>query len=576
MPTLNRLLVDYDLDLLQIIAGQWDVDLHISDRIAAAEKLSHVMTTPEAVSATWSRLGDDLQAALFDLLVNGGRLPFSHFVRRYGEIRPMGPARREREKPWLNPASITESLYYRGLIARGFEATPTGVREQILIPDDLIPLLPRPEPGSVPVTPGYAVAPPRRLEDGFDTAPDDLATMLAYLMLRPTDARTWLTREPVPTIDPYLRRASTPAYRALLVHLAYDLGLIYDEELMGHSVTHVNRDAAAPWLRAPRLHQLRSLAETWAASIGWNDLAYTPGLDADEWPNDPRLARQAVLAALRHVPAGIWWSLEGVIEYIKENNPDFQRPGGDYAAWYLRDTYTEEILHGFQYWDYIEGGVISFILEGPLHWLGAVRAGHGAFVVRRLGAGLLGSGEWPSDADPSARIRVDEQGVITIPVTLSRYDRLQVARFTSWIRVPPPSPYFIDRPNRDEGYYEYRLTPQSIERVTREGITLAGHIIPFLQRLSGDRIPPNVLRMLEAWQSDPGEVVVEDVVIVTARNLSVYERMRKHRQIGPLLGRQVGPRSYAVRRSDLLALLTALRQMGILPLFEGYKKDDRP
>jgi hypothetical protein len=573
MLTLARVLVDYDFDLLQAIAAQWDIDLTSSDRGLAAEELAAAMLDPEATRSTWERLGEEGQEALGVLLANDGRLPFAHFARRYGEIRPMGPARRERERPWAAPISITELLFYRGLIVRAFEQSAAGAQEYVVIPTDLAAGLPQPEPTTAIRAPGHPVAPPRHLPGGKYAAPDDLATLLAYLLIREENARTWLTTSPAEVIDRYLRRP-LPACRAMLTTLAYDQGLIEDLEVLTHTTTQVNKDIARPWLEAPYLHQLRSLAETWLESITWNDLAFTPGLDADEWPNDPRLARQVVLDALQRVPAGLWWSLHGLIEHIKQHSPDFQRPGGDYAAWYLRDAVSGEILHGFQYWDYIEGEQLRFIIGGPLSWLGLVQVGQGAFMVTELGQALLGQTGWPSAPDRDTRIWIDQQGVISVPVQMSRYERAQIARFTAWLD-PPPLRAADPQADDTDAAYRYRLTPQAIARVADEGFNL-GRIITFLQRLSGNNVPPNVLKMLQSWGENPAEVVVEDAVIIRAKDLGVYERLVKNQRVSRWFVRQVGPNSYTVRREDLPALLNALREMGILPYFEGYKKDDWP
>ncbi len=575
MPTLARALVDYDLDLLQIIAAQWDVDLVAQERTAAAEELAAAMGRPEAVETTWARLSTHEQAALYDLINRQGRIPTTHFVRRYGELRAMGPARREREKPWLSPASITEALYYRGLIVRAFEQTLTGAQEHLVVPSDLLALLPQPDPSALATPPGYPVAPPRRVEGGQGAAVDDAATLLAYLLLRQTSPDEWLATGPVPRIDRHLRRP-IPGYRVMLVSLLRDLGMIADETFLTSVRMIVNKDIARPWLEAPRLHQLRSLAEAWLESPSWNELAWTPGLAADRWPNDPRLARRAVLEALREVPPEIWWSLDGLIDHIKQVNPDFQRPGGDYAAWYLRDLDTDEILHGFQYWDLIEGTLIRFIVEGPMRWLGLVRLAPGGFLLTPLCLALIGREDWPSAPDPEARITIDEQGVISVPAQLGRYERLQISRFTAWME-PPPIPDTSRRTRADEGgLYLYRLTPQALERVAAEGITLPTHIMPFLQRLSGRTLPANVARMLEAWHARPGEVVVQDAVIITARDLGVYERLRSNPRISRWMRQQVGPHANAVRREDMPALLNALREMGVLPLFEDHEKDDWP
>jgi hypothetical protein len=571
MQTLARALVDYDLDLIQIVASQWDIDLAATDRAAAADELAAEIVNAKPVEATWQRLSDEQQKAIYDLILHDGRIPYNHFIRRYGEPRPMGPSRREREKPWLSPENVTEALYYRGLIVRAFDHTLSGAMEYITIPTDIKDLLPKPPQDFAPLAPGYAVAPPRRLSLDHLLAPDDTATLIAYLRLRKTNARDWLVGSPVEVIDRHLRRG-TPAYRAMLTALMYELSLIEDDELLGHITTNVNRDTSRPWLEAPRSHQMRSLAETWINSTLWNELAFTHGIEADHWPNDPRIARQAILETLKTVPAEIWWNTDSLVEYIKQNNPDFQRPGGDYGGWYLRDSDTGEIMHGFQYWDNIEGALIRFILEGPMNWLGLTRTGSGAFLLTPTARALLGLGEWPDQPDPPVKVRIDEQGVISVPVEISRYDRIQIARFAAWISAPPAR----EGKEVDDGVYQYRLTPQAIGRVADEGIQLMQHIVPFLQKSSGQGVPQNVLKMLEAWHMSPSEVVIEDIVIIRARDLNVYERLRRTERANKWLGQQVGPQAHAVKREDYPALLNALRQMGILPLFEGHEKDDWP
>ena len=121
MPTLARALVEYDSDLLQVIARQWDIEVSATDRVTVSEVLADAIVQPEAVEAMWPRLADEDRQALNALQARDGRIPFTHFERQYGEIRPMGPARRERERPWLNPIGVAEKLYYRGLIVRLFD-----------------------------------------------------------------------------------------------------------------------------------------------------------------------------------------------------------------------------------------------------------------------------------------------------------------------------------------------------------------------------------------------------------------------------------------------------------------------
>jgi hypothetical protein len=568
MLSLARTLIDYEADLLAAIAELWDIDLSSSEQIAMADELARAMTEPGILDDVLLLLSDDDLEAIHALQAQDGRMPLSHFVRLYGEIRPMGPARRARERPWREPISITEKLFYYGLVARAFDQALAGAQEYIYIPEDLLALLPPVAPEAARKPPGYPVSPPRRLKGGRDIAPDDLATLLAFLRIHPTDARPWLYPDPQPRIDQHMRRPDDPAYRTLLTHLAYALGLIEDEAGAGLVATDIVADTARPWLEAPRWHQLRSLAEAWRELTTWNDLAHTPGLEAETWPNDPLASREAILGALALVPVEIWWSLDAFIAFVKEEMPDFQRPGGDYSAWYIHDAYTGEVLHGLQYWDYIEGALIRFVIEGPMSWLGLTEAARGAFRLTRLGLALLGREEWPSEQDPETRITVDPRGLISIPATASRYQRYQIARFSSWLPAPPPNV------GEDEGKYLYQLTARALERARDQGLRLQQHIIPFLQRLSAHSLSNNVMAMLEEWEELPDQVVVHDAVVLEAKDLGIDERIKANAQIRQWLGRQLGPHTYMVARRHLPSLLNALREMGIMPRIRGVGDEE--
>ncbi len=41
-------------------------------------------------------------------------------------------AKRDREKPHLNPATVAETLYYRGLLAMAFDQGKAGVQQFVL------------------------------------------------------------------------------------------------------------------------------------------------------------------------------------------------------------------------------------------------------------------------------------------------------------------------------------------------------------------------------------------------------------------------------------------------------------
>ena len=88
-----------------------------------------------------------------------------------------------------------------------------------------------------------------------------------------------------------------------------------------------------------------------------------------------------MIERLRRLPPGEWRGLDALTAMIKREDPDFQRPEGNYTDWYLRETETGNFLTGFESWDRVDGALIRFIVTGPLYWLGAAALG---IACRRL------------------------------------------------------------------------------------------------------------------------------------------------------------------------------------------------
>src|SRR6185503_3459544 len=138
MKTLNLTLQDDTNDgLLPVLAKVWKVNITGLERSVAIASLRESMLDPVRAQAIWSALADDQRGAVQMLMGSGGKMPASKFGRLFGEIRQMGAAQIEREKPLEKPASIAEALYYRGLIAQMFEMADTGPRVVIYVPEDL-------------------------------------------------------------------------------------------------------------------------------------------------------------------------------------------------------------------------------------------------------------------------------------------------------------------------------------------------------------------------------------------------------------------------------------------------------
>src|SRR5258708_17672108 len=488
MQDLSRTLSDYDPELLRVIANRWDVDLNVREAGNAGTYLAQNMLRPEKVADAWDRLTDEQRGALQTLLGAGGRMPSFVFARLFGEIRPMGPDKMEREKPYLNPASLAEALFYRGLIATTFGEGLKGSQAFTYVPTDLIPLMPVHKTGyKIEEQPEQvsALPQPTNLRPADTTLVDDLATLLAYCLINDVTLKDGAF-DPAhqKAIKVHLLGSNSAARLSLMVALASGLGIAADSQGMFRPVPA----NARRWLEQPRAAQVQNLAEAWRDSISYNELWFRPGVKPERggWQNAPLLARQTVLTFLELVPGDAWWQIDTFVGAVKEDEPDFQRPAGDYDSWYIRDAQTGQYLRGFESWDKVDGAVLRFILTGPMHGLGLVASADNGTACRltAYGRAFTGAADWPASSTDTPPLTIQPDGLCEVTRSVSRYDRFQLARFTEWIKAGDP--------------YQYRITTASLGQATRQSIQ-ATHILTFLKRGTGDQVPGMVINLIETW-----------------------------------------------------------------------------
>lgn len=352
MPSLEQTLLEQDIGFLRIVADLWRVEVNLPDLRTGRKHLVEALLEADLVSDIYEALPVQAHQALAALQTSNNRLPVAQFTRRYGEIREMGVGRREREKPHLNPASTSEALYYRGLIGHAFFNLGDGTQEYVFIPDELLELLPKPQPQQTlnlgrPATPAETKA----VQKANDQILDEACTLLAGLRIGlsleeiETDVIDWQT--PLDILLPLLRSAK-----------------ILDER------NQPKGRAVQSFLEAPRGEALLQLVNGWLNG-NFNDLTAIPHLTKEgSWNNDSAKTRQQVLNFLTELDLTRWQSLNAWIETIHQQHPDFQRSGGEYNAWFLRDNRSGDFLKGEQYWFEVEGALLRFIVRGPLHWLG--------------------------------------------------------------------------------------------------------------------------------------------------------------------------------------------------------------
>lgn len=546
MPDLAESLQGRDLGHLRIIAELWGIELEEQEIHSVLIHLTQMLRNPAEIDKMILSFSPEIKEALDDLTRRSGKVPWAQFTRKYGEVREMGIARRDREQPYKQPISIAEALWYLGLVARAFFDTPTGPEEFAYIPDDFLGLLPKsvmvdlPPMGRQASSLEYA-----QVFIAYDRILDHACTLLAAL------------RSGIRLENPFSTRCGEELTPIVLKSLLLSCGLI-DE---GGSVLS---EPARLFLEAERGQALAQLFAAWKQSRRINELRLLPGLSLEgNWENDPLLARQTVLYYIMGIPSTTWWSVPAFIAAIKQHNPDFQRPAGDYDSWFIREAKSGEYMRGFEQWDDVDGRLIRYILTGPLHWLGVLDLASpepgleaAAFRHSAWSSSLL-NGETPKRMPvekDTVVVRSDAQ--ISVGRLVPRRARYQLARFCAWVKETP-----------DE--YQYRISVRSLVEAQKQGLTVSQLQI-LLNRYS-KAVPPSLVKALERWEKNGSEARLEKLVVLRVTSVEVLQALRKSRA-SRFLGEPLGPTTIAIKPEASEKVLRALAELGYLGEIRGEEE----
>jgi hypothetical protein len=545
MPDLLQSLLKQDIGHLRIVAEFWGVELESITADEAREELSASLLDAELIGELVDSLSPQAESALQALVEAEGRISWPAFTRKYGDIREMGAARRDRERPHLKPASTAESLYYRGLLARAFFDDDKGPQEFAYIPDDLLELLYNvfdDEPDApVIVQEPIAIAEAIRTEvlgrpaspgekgreiPADDSILDDATTFLAALRMGKT-AESAASLVETQEFAPALQRLLTAA------------------KLIQKDVPQA--EAIKIFLECPRSEALKMLQDAWIESHTFNELWLMPGLLCEgEWRNNPQETREFLLNLLDAIPEDKWWSLGAFVRDIKQNYADFQRPAGDYDSWFIKRKADGQYLRGFASWDQVDGALVKYFITDILHWLGqvdlAVAEGASEPTSFRINNTLVTGRE-------DQKVHISSQGVISIPRLAPRVVRYQISRFCEW-----------ERPKED--VYRYRLSTNSLAKAKEQGLKVE-HLLTLLSRHTDAGVPPTLVKALKRWEANGTEARLQTQVILKVSRPEVLEEMRKSKA-AKFLGEALSPTTVIVKGGAVQKVMEALMELGIV------------
>lgn len=596
-------------ELLPVIVKRWGLKPE-KRKADDAVTIARLMTDGARAESVFASLDDKQRDAMRTLHGSGNKLPAMMFNRMHGEVRKMGAGMIERDKPHEKPANAAEALYYAGMIAIGTEQLTSGLGTIIYIPDDLASVLPfrktsyenlepldeeefdedaeeefltedapaaPPEPAA-PAPRAFAnnekkaAAPPSAPEtadDTIDEGPrierlagienprpadtslvDDITTMLAFFqVLSASIGDNLLLDEPTRRVISAHLIVKDASRLDFMLLIALSAGMI---EIQGGKV-YTRRAESRRWLESSRGMQIQMLADTWRKSDLYIDLVHVADLTVEQegWSYDAPDSRAALLNLIRDfTPVDGAWSVEDFIEATYVDAPEFQRT--DFDSWYIKGA-DDDYLNGFESWHAIEGALIEFVLLQPMYWLGLLTKGDMSVQFNAYGRAFIAGQQFPSRPDPEDFPAIESDGTLFIGRSFSRFDRFQIARFTTWV-----SPASANEP------YVYRLDAAGIQRGAQQGIN-TDQIGTYIQRIIGDaQIPSFVANLLQQWRGGAqASVTLENLLVLRTNAVETLDAIYKDPNLRRYLGARLGPLDVIVRADQWEALNAALGESGV-------------
>ncbi len=536
MPSLKFVFKDQDFDFIKICAKNWHFDIKSSEKNTAITEFIIYISETNTINSYINALPENSKNAFYFLLEHQGRFPSLQYIHQFGEIRVMGPARRDREKPYQNPVSPVEDLWYRGLIGKSFLEDASLLEEYFYIPDEIMQSLVS-EQNKNGYQFGEAALPEHYLDT--DTANDKvldyMCTILSSYRNNKEISAATLNRWEIPYTS--------------LNQLLRAVGLINIDN-------QPNPDITKTYLEADRGQALLLLYNAWINNETFNELHLTPGLVFEgKWKNAPIRTRKTLLSFVEKIPKNTWWSIPSFINAIQKQYPDFQRSAGEYDSWYIRKSNSKQYLKGISSWHEVEGELINYFITGPLHWLGITDIGSpsktakpSSFRLSQWAQQIL-NGHIPSPVqEENEKVIVNSNGNIYISSLCPRAIRYQISRFCDW--------------QEDKKEYWYHLTPSSLQNAKGQGLKIK-YLLNLLESYGKSPVAPGLKRAINNWDQNGSQAIIEQPMILTADSpeiINILEKSGARR----FLGKKLNPTTMIIKSNAKEHIQKTLAENGYL------------
>jgi len=499
MPTLFETISEYDEDILLMIAENWGIDLDIDQKKDIARQINDLILTQGHAYEFINLLPQKAKSALINVANAEGRLEWDFFIKKFGEFRELGAVKRAKQMPHKNPATITELLFYSGLIGRGFFETRQGLREFSFIPDEFFEIL-RPEEKSQNIKElasksGEDIS---KLKDYRDSILDHACTLLSLIR---TDSPTSNLVFSNPGVD-------VDFLKLLLV----DCHLLKNDQ-------EIDTERTKSFLEASRADSFSFLVNAWQESDLVNELNLLPDVISEGgWKNHPHFSRSYILDLINQMPNDKWFSVLDIIDWVHLTNPFFLRTEGEFDSWLVKQIKTGKFLRGLENWAFIEGAYLESMLTGPLVWMRILRLGQ-----TTDNRSYIQKSEWADDliagkqityqSQIKSQLKLDKSGRMLLNRLFPLHARYQIARFSEFI-------------NQKGDLYVYQITASSLQNAFTNGLK-ARQIKLVLNKYASKPIPLNILQALERWAHNGVEVHIKQPVVLFVNSEDIIIELSK-------------------------------------------------
>lgn len=533
---LRQMLYRCELRFLTVIAKHW---LRLN-KIPDYEELIRMLCTRMLDAAVLKQLLDSSKGSQFipafdRLIKNKGQEPTESFEETFGPFRIAGMDRIIREKRWETPVSVTEELFYHGLIFRENRLVNGEPKECYIMPEDLGIILKRllPEDFSVDIPKPPFIIRPAIPSETVLTKPvnNDLPDLvsLAAALLRDD------------------RSLEFPGANLSEEAVSF-IRMLVSECFFSNKDQPEPSESIRSFLIHNRTSAIIDLIRSWRTSETYDELAETKELQIIKAPEfDRRKPREKTIQILSALAPETWWSLNGFVSSVKKNEPLFLRSSIGENRGQISDTEGND-LSGIGSWYQLEGAYLRFLLLGPLCWLGLVQIAYAdktgmeaaAFRITQNTSFLLReAAEEHTSEEILLKPNLEQEapgissdGAISCSSKVPRYFRYMAARYCKIESIRG-------------GNTVFRITPDSLSYAEGKGLEKSS-FLNMLQRFSKGKVPPALAHLLSSEKNNSLPATIYSATILTIPNGEILSELLETPRLEKWIRQQINPTSLLI------------------------------